>query len=382
MIPDDERATIRYSTVPQTIASRSSQLVLKIQSVKQATMAVTSRCAAVVLLSLFAVLVRIEGWVTSVFRDTSRESSTVPVWLTPGRLAEPSNTSGVVTSDLALMKDLEGRRLFKLQGKILKELRKTCLDYNMLEEGDHIMVCVSGGKDSCTLLYLLLILQRTLPVRFNMTAVHVDQNQPGYDGTRLINWLQELGVPYHVVAEDTYSIVVEKNQENKSYCTLCSRLRRGILYTTAQRIGCNKIALGHHGDDAMETLLLNLLHAGQLKSMPARYTSTRYRLAVLRPLIYSLEHDIREYALLQKFPILPCNLCSNQANLQRPQIKLMLNSLEAMNPNVRRNLLNAMSTVRPSHLLDQELRIKCGLDPITGQDLIGKGEIVDDEEYL
>lgn len=345
-------------------------------------MAVTSRCGAVVLLSLFAVVARIDAWITSVFRGASRESSTVPVWLTTGRLAETSNTSGVVTSNSALMKDLEGHRLLKLQGKLLKELRKTCLDYNMLEEADHIMVCVSGGKDSCTLLYLLLILQRTLPVKFKMTAVHVDQNQPGYDGTRLINWLQELGVPYHVVAEDTYSIVVEKTQENKSYCTLCSRLRRGILYTTAQRIGCNKIALGHHGDDAMETLLLNLLHAGQLKSMPARYTSTRYRLAVLRPLIYNLEHDIREYAFLQKFPILPCNLCSNQANLQRPQIKLLLNSLEAMNPNVRRNLLNAMSTVRPSHLLDQELRIMCGLDPITGQDLIGKTEIVDEEEFL
>lgn len=281
----------------------------------------------------------------------------------------------------------DSKRQFKLQGKLLKEVRKTSLKYNMLEEGDHIMVCVSGGKDSATLLYLLRELQSSLPIHFQLSAVHVDQKQPGYNGAPLVDWLEDLKVPYHIIEEDTYSIVMDKTQDGKSFCPVCSRLRRGILYTTAERLGCNKIVLGHHGDDAMETLLLNMMHGGQLKSMPARYTSQRHELAVMRPLIYSMEADIRDYAMLKKFPILPCNLCSNQANLQRPQVKLLLASLEAMNPNVRKNLLNAMSTVKPSHLLDQDLRQSCGLDPITGepQSVISETlELVgdDDTEFL
>lgn len=230
------------------------------------------------------------------------------------------------------------------------------------------MVCVSGGKDSATLLYLLLLLQKQLPVKFRLTAVHVDQKQPGYNGTSLVNWLDELEVPYKIVEEDTYSIVVDKTPENKSYCTVCSRLRRGILYSTAMELECNKIALGHHADDAMETLLLNMLHAGQMKAMPARYTSKRGALAVLRPLMQSMEEDIAKYASVQEFPILPCNLCSNQANLQRPQVKLLLSTLQDLNPQAKQNLLNAMADVRPSHLLDQQLRQSCGMDPITGDE--------------
>lgn len=261
------------------------------------------------------------------------------------------------------------KELFKLQGKLLKQVRKVCQKYEMLEDGDHIMVCVSGGKDSATMLNLLILLQQRLPVDFRLTVVHVDQKQPGYDGKPLVDWLEnDLQVDYEVVEEDTYSIVVEKTEENKSFCTVCSRLRRGILYSKAVELGCNKIALGHHADDAMETLFLNMIHAGQMKAMPARYTSKRGSLAVMRPLMNSFESDIERYSVLKDFPILPCNLCSNQSNLQRPQVKLLLNTLQDLNPSVKQNLLNAMGDIRPSHLLDQDLRESCGMDPITGEE--------------
>ena len=168
--------------------------------------------------------------------------------------------------------------------------------------------------------------------------------------------------------EDTYSVVVEKTPEDKSFCTVCSRLRRGILYSKAVELGCNKIVLGHHADDAMETLFLNMIHAGQMKAMPARYKSQRGDLAVMRPLMNSMEADIAKYSTMKDFPILPCNLCSNQSNLQRPQVKLLLNTLQDLNPSVKQNLLNAISDIRPSHLLDQKLRLSCGMDPITGEE--------------
>jgi tRNA 2-thiocytidine biosynthesis protein TtcA len=289
-----------------------------------------------------------------------------------------STPSFLEQEDLPVM-NVQDRGIEKLQGKLLKQIRETCLDYHMLEEGDHIMVCVSGGKDSAVMLYLLRMLQEKLPVDFKLTAVHVDQHQPGYDGRPLVQWLEEhMQVPYQVVSEDTYSIVIEKTPGNKSFCTVCSRLRRGILYSKAMELGCNKIALGHHADDAMETLLLNMLHAGQMKAMPARYTSKRGSLAVLRPLIQSMETDIERFAVMKGFPILPCNLCSNQANLQRPKIKLLLNALEGLNPNAKQNLLRAMSDIRPSHMLDQNLRTACGMDPITG----GEEDDRDEEEEL
>ena len=261
--------------------------------------------------------------------------------------------------------------LDSLQGKLLKKMRQVCQEYNMLEDGDHIMVCVSGGKDSATLLYLLQEMQQRLrnSVNFTLTVVHVDQKQPGYNGVPLVEWLHnDIQVPSQVVEEDTYSIVVDKTAPNKSYCTVCSRLRRGILYSTALELGCNKIVLGHHADDAIETLMLNMLHAGQMKAMPARYTSKRGNLAVMRPLIRCLEEDIATFAALKEFPILPCNLCSNQANLQRPQVKLLLQTLSHLNPNAKENMLNAIGDIRPSHLLDQDLRSACGMDPITGEE--------------
>ena len=265
-------------------------------------------------------------------------------------------------------------RLHRLQGKLLKEMRKICKDYQMIQEGDHVMICVSGGKDSATLLSLFLLLQKRLPVNFEITAVHVDQKQPGYNGTSLVQWLDsDLDVKYKIVEEDTYSIVLDKTDPGKSFCAVCSRLRRGILYTTALELGCNKIALGHHADDALETLLLNMVYGGQMKAMPARYQSKRGSLAVMRPLIASREDDIAEYAALMDFPILPCNLCSNQADLQRPTIKMLLKTLQSMNPTAGQNMLRACQDVRPSHLLDQSLRKACGMDPITG-------EVVDDED--
>jgi tRNA 2-thiocytidine biosynthesis protein TtcA len=252
----------------------------------------------------------------------------------------------------------------------------------MLEDGDHIMVCVSGGKDSATLWHLLTLLQEKLPVDFRLTAVHVDQKQPGYDGTVLVNWFRE-DYPQHdfcVIEEDTYSIVVDKTAPGKSYCTVCSRLRRGILYSKAIELGCNKITLGHHADDCLETLMLNMIHGGQLSAMPARYTSQRGSLGVLRPLIQCWEDDIATYASSMEFPILPCNLCSNQANLQRPQMKLLLSSMTALTPTAKVNLLQSLHTVKPSHLLDQNLRASCGMDPITGEK---EGDVsTDDDEPI
>jgi tRNA 2-thiocytidine biosynthesis protein TtcA len=284
------------------------------------------------------------------------------------------NTSATLPATAPVGAD-EKERLYRLQGKLLKNLRRVSKDYNMLENGDHIMVAVSGGKDSATLLYLLKILQSQLPIQFDITAVHVDQKQPGYDGTALVDWLEkDLQVPYQVVEEDTYSVVLEKTEPNKSFCTLCSRLRRGILSSKAIELGCNKIALGHHADDAAETLFLNMIHSGQMKGMPARYTSKRGSLGVLRPLIHCFEDDIARFATMKEFPILPCNLCSNQANLQRPQIKLLLQTLQGLNPMANKNILIAMGDVRPSHLLDQDLRRACGMDPITGQEEDEEGE--------
>jgi tRNA 2-thiocytidine biosynthesis protein TtcA len=271
--------------------------------------------------------------------------------------------------------------LYKLQGRLLKKMRQTCLDYQILEEGDHIMVCVSGGKDSATLLHLLVLMRQKLRIKFRLTAVHVNQNQPGYNGTTLVEWLQKEYddkydfFDYRIVDEDTYSIVVDKTQPGKSFCTVCSRLRRGILYSTALKLGCNKIALGHHADDCLETLMLNMIHGGQMKAMPVRYTSQRGSLAVVRPLMHCFEDEIADYAARSEFPIMPCNLCSNQANLQRPQVKLLLSSLEGLTPTAKQNMLRSCHTIKPSHLLDQNLRAACGMDPITGEE-----EGVDDED--
>ena len=264
----------------------------------------------------------------------------------------------------------------KLEGKLMKQLRQASLKYRMIEDGDHIMCAVSGGKDSATMLYLLLNLQKKLKsagVNFEVTAVHLNQMQPGYDGKPLVSWLDSLVengslTQYKIITEDTYSIVLDKTAENKTYCSMCSRLRRGILYSIAHDIKANKIALGHHGDDAIETLLLNFIHAGQMKSMPARYYSSERDIHVIRPLIASLEEDIITFSQAKKFPILPCNLCGTQPDAQRAKVKLLVDStLTMLNPNAKKNMINAMGDVRPSHLLDVGLREACGFDGATGE---------------
>lgn len=266
----------------------------------------------------------------------------------------------------------------KLQARLLKSLRQISLRYDMLKPNDRIMVCVSGGKDSATLLHLLLHMQTKLQAigtTFDVVAVHLNQMQPGYDGTALVEWLESLGVEYRVVAEDTYSIVTEKTQEGKAYCSLCSRLRRGILYSIAHEMNCNQIALGHHGDDAIETLLLNMIHGGNMKGMPARYYSESRDVHVIRPLIACVESDIAQFAKEMKFPILPCNLCGSQEDLHRGKAKLLVDAMESMNSNARKNVISALGNVKPTHLLDEQLRKACGLDGLTGS-------VVDEERAL
>lgn len=223
------------------------------------------------------------------------------------------------------------------------------------------MVALSGGKDSYSLLTLLDDLRKRAPIRFELIPVHLDQVQPGYDGAGLRAWLEARGGEFHILREDTYSVVTEKLPPESTYCSLCSRLRRGILYTTATRLGCTKIALGHHRDDAIETLLLNQFFSGQLKSMPPRLTSDDGEHVVIRPLFLCAEADVITYAAAQGFPIIPCNLCGSQEGLWREQVRELLRDLEQRIPNLRATLLASLRNVRPSHLADVELWDRVGL---------------------
>jgi len=226
----------------------------------------------------------------------------------------------------------------------------------LVEEGDHLMVAISGGKDSYTLLDLIHRARRKAPISYTITAVHLDQVQPGYDGTPLKDWLEESGVPYKILEEDTYTAVAAEIGSGGTSCRLCSRLRRGILYTAAEKLGCNKIALGHHREDALETLLMNLFYSGRLQAMPAKYTTNDGRFEVIRPLIECSEQEIADYAALMKFPILPCNLCGSQTDLKRKRVAELISMLEKETPDIRSVMLAALKNVRPSHLLDQEVR--------------------------
>lgn len=252
---------------------------------------------------------------------------------------------------------------------LMRELGRAVMDFGLIEEGDRIMVAMSGGKDSYALYSLLSRLRRRAPVRFELLAVHLDQGHPGYDGRPLRSWLEQRTQAFHILSEDTYSVVTDKIPEGKTYCSLCSRLRRGILYRAADDFACNKIALGHHRDDALETLLLNLFFAGKLASMPAKLTSDDGKHVVIRPLIYCSEADLTHYADEQAFPILPCNLCGSQSQAQRKQMKTLLNKLEAEHPTLRNSMLSALGNVNPSHLLDRNLSsvrpVDAGLVPKT-----------------
>ena len=252
----------------------------------------------------------------------------------------------------------------KLEKKLLHQVGRAIEDYGLIEAGDRILVGVSGGKDSSTLLYLLQQLQRSAPIPFSLIACNLDQGHPGFPARELEAYLRSTGAEVLMLREDTYSAVKRLVPEGKTACSVCSRLRRGVLYSAAARLGCTKIALGHHRDDLIESLLLSRFFAGKSRSMPPRLRSDDGRNVVIRPLCHSAEADVAQFAGEKKFPIIPCDLCGSQENLQRKRVKRLLDELERDHPGVRASLLGAMGNVMPEHLLDPRLaREERGKDP-------------------
>jgi tRNA 2-thiocytidine biosynthesis protein TtcA len=265
----------------------------------------------------------------------------------------------------------------RLKGRLEHMVGKAIADFNMIEEGDTVMVCLSGGKDSYTLLDILRTLQKRAPINFKIVAMNLDQKQPGFPADVLPNYLESTGVDFHIETQDTYSIVKAKVPEGKTTCSLCSRLRRGIIYKVAGELGANKIALGHHRDDMVETLFLNMFFGGKLKAMPPKLVTDKGDHIVIRPLAYCAEKDIARYARGMEFPIIPCNLCGSQENLQRQNIKQMLTQWEKEYPGRSQTIFSAMQNVKPSHLLDTTLfdfvNLKLG-------DAVGEGDVAFDQE--
>lgn len=281
----------------------------------------------------------------------------------------------------------------KLQKRLRREIGNAIADFNMIEEGDRIMVCLSGGKDSYTLLDILRNLQQSAPVNFELVAVNLDQKQPGFPEDVLPAYLESIGVEYKIVQEDTYSIVKDKIPEGKTTCSLCSRLRRGILYRTATELGATKIALGHHRDDILETMFLNMFYGGKLKGMPPKLVSDDGKHVVIRPLAYCREKDIERFAEIREFPIIPCNLCGSQPNLQRQVIKEMLRDWDKRYPGRIETMFSATQNIVPSHMCDGNLfdfkSIKSGSEVVDGGDIAFDRQDIplqpvgleDDEDY-
>ena len=264
----------------------------------------------------------------------------------------PEAAAGTPASEAERERKLETN---KLQKRLRRDAGQAIQDFRMIESGDRVMVCLSGGKDSYTMLDILMNLQKSAPVPFELIAVNLDQKQPGFPEHVLPDYLSGLGIEYHIIEKDTYSIVKEKVPEGKTTCGLCSRLRRGILYNFAEEHGITKIALGHHRDDLLETLFLNMFYGGKMKSMPPKLFSDDGRNTVIRPLAYSREKDIARYAALREYPIIPCNLCGSQENLQRQVVKDMLQQWDQQHPGRIESMFRAMCNVEPSHLADTNL---------------------------
>ncbi len=251
--------------------------------------------------------------------------------------------------------DNHSNNFIKLRNSLISSTGKAIGDYNMIEDGDTVLVCMSGGKDSYTMLMMLLALQERAPIDFKLIAMNLDQKQPNFPAHILPEYFKQLGVDYRIVEADTYSVVKEKIPEGKTTCSLCSRLRRGIIYTTAKELGANKIALGHHRDDIVETLFLNMFFGAKLKAMPPKLATNDKQNVVIRPLAYCAEKDIASYARQMDFPIIPCDLCGSQENLQRQKVKDMLQAWEREQPGRVNNIFRAISNVEPSHLADVNL---------------------------
>ncbi len=271
----------------------------------------------------------------------------------------PHYTSHFITSLNQIMDKAETSKpnpsMIKLEKKLRGKVGKAIADYTMIEESDVVMAAISGGKDSFAMLDILLKLQKAAPINFKIIAVNLDQKQPGFPEHILPEYFESLDIPYYVVDKDTYSIVKEKVPEGKTTCSLCSRLRRGTLYSFAEKIGATKIALGHHMDDIVETLFLNMFHGARLKSMPPKLRSDDGRNTIIRPLAYCREKDLIEFAELRDYPIIPCNLCGSQENLQRQNIKAMLSQWDTASPNRIENIFKSLKNVSPSQLADTQL---------------------------
>lgn len=287
----------------------------------------------------------------------------------------------IMSADLKLpLMQSQSIQLQKLEKRLRRHVGKAIAQYNMIEDGDKVMVCLSGGKDSYALLEILMRLKESAPIHFDLIAVNLDQKQPGFPEHILPNYLESIGIAYQIVEEDTYAIVKEKIPEGKTTCSLCSRLRRALLYKAAKALGATKIALGHHRDDMIETLMLNMFYGGKIKSMPAKLVSDNGEHVVIRPLAFCKEQELIQYAELKEFPIIPCNLCGSQPNMQRQNIKAMLREWDKNHPGRVESMFTAMQNVVPSHLCDGDLFNFKEINSTSG--IIDGGDTAFDQEIV